>query len=56
MREHGGKIPLGVLRTVVPAAPDAWITALKRYGTMSFGEVAGAAIAPRARRAFRCTR
>src|SRR5438270_10643235 len=43
MREHGGKIPLGVLRTVVPAAPDAWITALKRYGTMSFGEVAAAA-------------
>src|SRR5271154_2317505 len=32
MREHGGKIPLGVLRTVVPAAPDAWITALRRYG------------------------
>jgi gamma-glutamyltranspeptidase / glutathione hydrolase len=44
MREHGGKIPIGVLRTVVPAAPDAWITALKRYGTMSFGEVAAAAI------------
>jgi gamma-glutamyltranspeptidase / glutathione hydrolase len=44
MREHSGKIPKGVLRTVVPAAPDAWITALKRYGTMSFGEVAAAAI------------
>jgi len=43
MREHGGKIPVGVLRTVIPAAPDAWITALRRYGTMSFGEVAGAA-------------
>jgi gamma-glutamyltranspeptidase/glutathione hydrolase len=43
MREHGGKIPVGVLRTVVPAAPDAWITALKRYGTMSFGDVASAA-------------
>ena len=43
MREHCGKIPVGVLRTVVPAAPDAWITALKRYGTMSFGEVAAAA-------------
>jgi gamma-glutamyltranspeptidase/glutathione hydrolase len=40
MREHGGKIPPGVLRTVVPAAPDAWITALERHGTMSFGEVA----------------
>jgi gamma-glutamyltranspeptidase/glutathione hydrolase len=44
MREHGGKIPVGVLRTVVPAAPDAWITALRRYGTMCFGEVAAAAI------------
>src|SRR3954449_6195902 len=44
MPEHGGKIPLGVLRIVVPAAPDAWITALKRYGTMSFGEVASGAI------------
>jgi gamma-glutamyltranspeptidase/glutathione hydrolase len=44
MRAHGGKIPRGVLRTVVPAAPDAWITALRRWGTMSFGEVAAAAI------------
>jgi gamma-glutamyltranspeptidase / glutathione hydrolase len=43
-REHGGKVPKGVLRTVVPAAPDAWITALRRYGTMCFGEVAAAAI------------
>ncbi|HYZ39472.1 MAG TPA: gamma-glutamyltransferase family protein, partial [Stellaceae bacterium] len=43
-REHGGRIPKGVLRTVVPAAPDAWITALRRYGTMSFGEVVAAAI------------
>ena len=43
IRKHGGKIPVGVLRTVVPAAPDAWITALRRYGTMSFGEVAAGA-------------
>jgi gamma-glutamyltranspeptidase/glutathione hydrolase len=41
--EHGGTIPVGLLRTVVPAAPDAWITALERFGTMTFGEVAGAA-------------
>jgi gamma-glutamyltranspeptidase/glutathione hydrolase len=40
MRDHGGKIPNGVLRTVVPAAPDAWITALERHGTMGFGDVA----------------
>jgi gamma-glutamyltranspeptidase/glutathione hydrolase len=44
MREHGGKIPNGVRRTVVPAAPDAWITALERHGTMSFGDVAQYAI------------
>ena len=40
----GGRIPHGVLRTVVPAAIDAWITALERYGTMSFGDCASAAI------------
>ncbi|RAI58236.1 gamma-glutamyltransferase family protein [Roseicella frigidaeris] len=43
-RAHAGRIPEGVLRTVVPAAPDAWITALERHGTMGFGEVAAAAI------------
>src|SRR5215468_1190634 len=41
---HAGKIPQGILRTIVPAAPDAWITALARFGTMSFGEVAQSAI------------
>jgi gamma-glutamyltranspeptidase / glutathione hydrolase len=44
MREHDGTIPTGLLRTVVPAAPDAWITALREYGTMSFGQIAAAAI------------
>ncbi len=43
-REHGGAIPSGLLRTVVPAAPAAWVLALERFGTMSFGEVASAAI------------
>lgn len=42
--EYGGQIPTGVLRTVVPAAPDAWITALERYGTVSYGEAAAAAL------------
>jgi gamma-glutamyltranspeptidase/glutathione hydrolase len=42
--KHGGKIPTGILRTVVPAAPDAWITALQRFGTMSFADVAADAI------------
>ena len=44
LREHGGEIPDGVRRTVVPAAPDAWITALERHGTMGFGDVAQYAI------------
>jgi gamma-glutamyltranspeptidase/glutathione hydrolase len=44
IRDHNGTIPMGILRTVVPAAPDAWILALQRYGTMSFGEVAASAI------------
>jgi gamma-glutamyltranspeptidase/glutathione hydrolase len=39
-----GRIPDGVLRTVVPAAPDAWITALERHGTMRFADIAAAAI------------
>src|SRR5688500_65308 len=43
VQRHGGKIPPGVERCVVPAAPDAWITALARFGTLSFGEVAAAA-------------
>ena len=43
-REYGGAIPEGILRTVVPAAPAAWITALAEYGTLSFADVAGCAI------------
>jgi gamma-glutamyltranspeptidase/glutathione hydrolase len=39
---HGGQIPVGLPRTVVPAAPDAWCTALERWGTLSFAD----AIAP----------
>ena len=41
--KYDGHIPSGILRAVVPSAPDAWITALDRYGTMGFGEVAAAA-------------
>lgn len=44
MRRHGGKIPPGVERCVVPAAPDAWLTALSKFGTMSFADVASSAI------------
>ncbi len=41
---HGGAIPLGVRRTVVPAAPDACIQALERWGTMTFRDVAARAV------------
>jgi len=43
-KRYSGVIPHGVLRTVVPAAPDAWITALEQFGTMTFGDCAAAAI------------
>ena len=33
---YGGDIPEGIPRTVTPAAPDAWLTALELYGTVSF--------------------
>jgi gamma-glutamyltranspeptidase/glutathione hydrolase len=38
-RAGGGKLPEGILRTVTPAAPDAWLTALQRFGTLTVGEV-----------------
>ena len=43
-RNHGGQIPAGILRSLTPAACDAWITALGRFGTMNFSQVAGRAI------------
>lgn len=42
--QYGGRIPRGLLRTVVPAAPASWIAALERFGTMSYGEVAASAL------------
>src|SRR5271154_3258272 len=36
---YNGRIPDGLLHTVVPAAPANWIEALARYGTMSFADV-----------------
>jgi len=44
LRDHGGRIPKGVLRSLVPGAPDAWITALELHGTMGFGDVAAQAM------------
>ena len=39
MQNAGGAIPLGPLRSVTPAAADAWLTALEHYGTMTFEQV-----------------
>jgi gamma-glutamyltranspeptidase/glutathione hydrolase len=44
LAHHNGSIPHGLLRTVIPAAPDAWITALSEFGTMTFKEISAEAI------------
>src|SRR5215813_3723743 len=36
---HGGRIPVGVERCITPGAPDAWIMALREFGTMSLADV-----------------
>lgn len=38
--KHRGGLPMGILRTVAPAALDAWLTSLIRFGTMGFAELA----------------
>ena len=43
-KRHQGRIPAGVLSSLTPAAADSWITSLSKFGTMTFGEVASAAI------------
>jgi gamma-glutamyltranspeptidase/glutathione hydrolase len=41
---YGEELPEGPGNAVVPGAPDAWLTALERWGTRSFAEVAGPAL------------
>lgn len=41
---YGDDIPLGSGACVVPAALDAWVTALQRFGTRGFAELAAPAI------------
>jgi gamma-glutamyltranspeptidase / glutathione hydrolase len=36
---HGEDMPIGVARSVAPAAADAWLTALARHGRLSLAEV-----------------
>ena len=36
---HGDDMPIGVTRSVTPAAADAWLTALARHGRLSLAEV-----------------
>ena len=43
-KRYNGDMPLGIPRSVVPAACDAWLTALERYGTMTFEQVVAPAI------------
>jgi gamma-glutamyltranspeptidase / glutathione hydrolase len=43
-RQYGGRIRRGIHRCVLPAALDAWLTALSRHGTMTLADVAAPAI------------
>jgi gamma-glutamyltranspeptidase / glutathione hydrolase len=43
-RQENGKIPIGARRSIIPGAPDAWLTALARYGRLSFEQVVTPAI------------
>ena len=42
--KYRGTIPEGLLRTVIPAGAGTWITALEKFGTMSFADVAAPAL------------
>ena len=44
LARYGGDIPLGMPAAIVPAAPDAWITALSSFGTYSFNQVVASAV------------
>jgi len=44
LERYKGDMPLGAPCSIVPAAPDAWITALLRFGTWSFADVAAPAL------------
>lgn len=41
---YGDDMPVGVPRSVTPGAPDAWLTALARYGRLTLADVLAPAI------------
>lgn len=43
-RRFGDRMDEGAAAWIVPAAPDAWVTALRRHGTIGFAEAAEPAI------------
>ena len=44
LENYKGKLPEGILRTVVPATPDACIQALAQFGTMPFAAIVADAL------------
>lgn len=44
LERHDGDLPNGAERSIVPGAPDSWLTSLARYGRLSFAEVIQPAI------------
>ena len=44
-QHHDSKVPWEAVAALTPAAADAWFTALARFGTMSFAQVAAPALA-----------
>ncbi len=44
LTRYGGDLPPGGVPCIVPGAPSGWITALERFGTWSFADVAAPAI------------
>lgn len=44
LEHHDGDLPEGILRSVMPAAADSWLTALETFGTMPFEQVVAPAI------------
>lgn len=43
-KHHKGDFPRGIARSLTPGACDAWFSALMRYGSMRFADVAAEAI------------